>query len=105
VTLSPTQLTLKHLRDQGYVAEVVEHWNPHARIRQDLFGFVDVLAVGKGETLAVQTTSAPNVSARMHKIADSPYIGAARDAGWTIRVHGWSKVKGRWVLKRDEDLS
>lgn len=105
MTISPTTLTLKHLRDQGYTAEVVEHWNSHARIRQDLFGFVDVLAVKGDETLAVQTTSAANVSTRINKIAASPHVGAVRDAGWTIRVHGWAKVKNRWTLKRDEDVS
>ena len=102
---SPTSLTLRKLREDGYTAEVVERWNPHARIRQDLFGFVDVLAVRAGETLAVQTTSATNVSSRIHKIADSPNIAIVREAGWTIRVHGWAKIKGRWVLKRDEDVS
>ena len=41
MSTSPTTLTLKHLREQGYTAEVVERWNPHARIRQDLFGIVE----------------------------------------------------------------
>lgn len=103
---SPTQLTLEHLRQQGYTVEVVEHWNPHARRRTDLFGIVDVLALKGDETLAVQTTSATNVSSRINKIADSPNIAAIRDAGWTIRVHGWRKNKaGRWELHRDEDVS
>lgn len=102
---SPTSLTLRKLREDGYTAQIVEVWNPHAHIRQDLFGFIDVLAVRKGETLAVQTTTAPNVSARIHKIADSPLIAVVREAGWTIRVHGWAKIGNRWVLKRDEDLS
>lgn len=102
---SPTSLTLRKLREDGYTAQIVEVWNPHARIRQDLFGFIDVLAVRKGETLAVQTTSAHNVPSRIHKIADSPLIAVVREAGWSVRVHGWAKVKGRWVLKRDEDLS
>ena len=102
---SPTQLTLRHLRAEGYTAEIVEHWNPHSRTRHDLFTFVDVLAIRGPETLAVQTTSAGNVSHRIAKIADSPLIGPVREAGWTVRVHGWAKVKGRWVLKRDEDVS
>jgi carbonic anhydrase len=102
---SPTQLTLKHLRDDGWTAVIVEHWNPHARIRTDLFGFIDVLAVRGEETLAVQTTSAANVSARIRKIADSPNIAAVREAGWCVHVHGWKKVKGRWMLHRDVDVS
>jgi hypothetical protein len=38
---SPTQLSLKKLREEGYTVAVVEHWNSFARIRQDLFGFID----------------------------------------------------------------
>ena len=49
------------LRDQGYKVWITEHWNPWARIRQDLFGCIDLLAIGNGETLAVQTTSRSNV--------------------------------------------
>jgi hypothetical protein len=106
MSLTPTQLTLRHLRDEGWpLVEVVERWNPHARIRQDLFGFVDVVAVRRDETLAVQTTSAANVSSRIKKIGDHPNVAAVREAGWTIRVHGWKKVKGRWSLHRDEDVS
>jgi carbonic anhydrase len=98
-------LTLKHLRDEGWTAEIVEHWVPGANIRRDLLGFIDVLAVRGADTLAVQTTSAANVSARIRKIAEHPNVGAVREAGWCIHVHGWKKVKGRWTLHRDEDVS
>lgn len=107
-TTPATKLTLKHLRDQGYdPVVVVEHWNSFARIREDLFGFVDVLALKGDETLAVQTTSLANVSTRIKKIADSPHVAAVREAGWTIRVHGWAQdaKSRRWILKRDVDVS
>lgn len=55
---SPTQRSLAHLRSLGYRVAVVERWNPHARIRQDLFGVLDLLAVRDGEILGVQTTNA-----------------------------------------------
>lgn len=103
--MTPTQLTLRKLRADGYIAEVVERWNPHANVRNDLFGFVDVLALRGNETLAIQATTAPNVMARVNKIANSPQIGSVREAGWTIRVWGWGK-KGRfWTLLRDVDVS
>jgi hypothetical protein len=106
MAMTPTKLTLRHLRDAGWpLVEVVEHWNPHARVRNDLFGFVDVLAVRPGETLAVQTTTAANVSARVRKIADHSNIAALREAGWAIEVWGWKKVSGRWVLHRRIDVS
>lgn len=102
--VSPTENSLKWLRANGYVAQVTEKWNGHARIRQDLFGFCDVLAVRPGETLAIQTTSAPNVAARITKLLALPELRVCLDAGWSIRVHGWKKINGRWVLHRDEDL-
>ncbi len=104
MSLSPTQLTLRHLRKQGYTAAVVERWNPHARIRQDLFGCVDVLAVGYGETIAVQCTSKGNISSRVRKMADAEAIGDMRDSNWRILVHGWHKPRNRWELK-EVDIS
>jgi len=102
--LSPTQLTLRKLRTEGYTAEVTERWNAFAKCRQDLFKIVDVLAVGNGETVAVQCTSYPNVSARCKKIADAEAVPDMRDAGWRIIVQGWHKKKGRWVC-REVDCS
>jgi hypothetical protein len=98
-------LTLERLRADGYTAAVVERWNPHAGIRQDLWGFVDVIGLRGTETLAVQATSAPNVSSRVTKIADSPLVGAVREAGWKIVVWGWAKKSGRWTLAREVDVS
>jgi hypothetical protein len=99
---SPTQRSLKLLRDRGYLAEVVEKWIPGANIRKDLWGWCDVVGVKRGETLAVQATSASNVSARVKKIADSETVGKVREAGWRIVVFGWKKVKNRWeVVERD----
>jgi hypothetical protein len=103
--VSPTQRSLAHLRSEGYRVAVVERWNPYARIRQDLFGIIDLLAVKGGETVGVQTTSSANVSARMKKMEDSPALADLRAAGWRLLVHGWRKnSKGRWVL-RVEDIS
>lgn len=104
--MTPTQLSLRHLRAEGWsLVEVVEHWNPHARIRQDLFGFIDLIAVRRDMTLAVQTTTVDNVSTRVRKIAEHPNIGAVREAGWQVMVHGWAKKNGKWVLAREVDVS
>lgn len=103
---SPTQRTLKHLRDQGCIAQVVEKWSPHAKIRQDLFGVVDVLGITpEGVTIAVQATSGSNVSSRVQKIADAPMTPWMRKAGWKLVVFGWRKnSKGKWTL-REVDCS
>jgi len=96
---SPTQLTLKKLRAEGWTAAITEHWNSFVKIRQDLFGIVDVLGIGEGGTIAVQTTSDSNLSARVKKMAECEHIGAMRKAGWTIHAHGWKKVKNRWQVR------
>ncbi len=97
---SPTQLSLKKLREEGYTVQVVEYWNSFARIRIDLFGFIDIIALKGKEVLAVQTTSASNMSARCKKIADHENVGVVREAGWTIHVHGWSQDdKRKWHCK------
>jgi hypothetical protein len=89
---SPTQRALEIARGHGYQAAVTEHWNPHARIRQDLFGFCDILAVAPGETLAIQATSANMVSDRVDKLTADPKVAPlvwdCLRAGWRIEVWG-----------------
>jgi hypothetical protein len=102
--MTPTQRSLAYLRGEGYLVAIVEHWNPFARIRQDLFGFIDLLAIRRDETLAVQVT-ASGVSSRVKKIEASPHLGRVREAGWRLHVHGWRKnSKGKYVM-RVVDLS
>ena len=97
---SPTVNTLALLRKEGYLVSVVEKWNPHARIRQDLFGFIDILAIRENETLAVQCTSDGHVSDRVKKITDHENLPEVRKAGWRIEVHGWKKKGNRWECRR-----
>jgi hypothetical protein len=102
----PTQRSLKALRDAGWRCAVVEKWNPAIKRRHDLFGFIDILAIRESKTLAVQTTSTSNTAARYRKIKGecADEFESVRAAGWTVHVHGWSKRKGRWVLKEIEVL-
>ena len=103
---SPTQRSLKHMRSIGYTAAITEHWNNYAHIRQDLFGFVDILAIGPQGTVAVQTTSDGNLSARRKKLLALPAVDVAKSAGWSVVLHGWGKKGGRgkrklWVLREE----
>ena len=102
--MSPTQLTLRELRKRGYMAEVVERWNPHAKIRQDLFKIIDVLGVGPLGTVGVQCTTKSNLKSRITKMSDAEAIGPLREANWTLLAHGWFKQAGRWQLQ-EVDLS
>lgn len=103
--MTPTQRSLDLLRKEGWTAAVVERWNPHARIRQDLFGFADLIAMRPGDQpLLVQTTSGGNFAARISKILDEPLAALAVASGFQIEVHGWRKLKadkGRWSCRRE----
>lgn len=102
---SPTQRSKAHLEKQGYRVAIVEHWNHYTQRRHDLFGIIDLLCLRGSETLAIQTTSASNMSARVKKIAESDAIADIRAAGWGFVVHGWKKgANGRYTL-REIDVS
>ena len=125
---SPTQRSLKHLRDNGYTSAVVEKWNMHAKIRQDLFGGIDIVAL-KGEckvvsvfsrkdnmtvhqvhspgVLGVQSTSDANVAARRTKLLALPELRLWVECGNRLAIHGWSKKGARgkrklWTLREVE---
>ena len=90
--MSPTRRSLGLLRLTYPLVQVVEHWNQYARIRQDLFGFVDILCCDNNTVVAVQTTTASNLAARRTKILTS---SAARfwleSPSRRILIHGWHK--------------
>lgn len=90
---SPTSRTLAWLRDRGWIAAITEHWNPHARVRQDLFGFLDLVALDPEQRriCGVQTTSTPNLSARISKIKALPAAQTWSECGALILVIGWAK--------------
>lgn len=102
--VSPTQRSLAYLRSQGYHCEVVEKWNAFTKQRKDLWNWCDILAIRKGEVLAVQVTASA-VANRIKKIQESSTVALVRDAGIRIEVHGWRKSStGRYVI-RVEDIS
>lgn len=104
---TPTMRSLEMLRGRGYTVAVVERSSNFRGVfrRHDLWNIGDLLAIRRDEIMLVQVTSAPNVSARIKKIAESEHIGAIRESGMLVFVHGWKKnSKGRYEC-REVDLS
>jgi hypothetical protein len=101
---SPTSRSLRWLRDQGWLPEIVERFLHVPGIRRDCFGCFDILAVrtNPNAVLLVQVTSRANVGARVKKIRRSPLVPTILKAGVVAEVHGWSRIDGRWTLKRIE---
>ena len=99
---SPTQRSLKFLRERGYTVGVVERWNPGAKVRQDFLGFADVLAVHAGEVgvLAVQVCGGGggSLAERYRKIVRTPAAHVWLLAGNAILVQQWVRrppLKGK----------
>lgn len=90
------------LESDGYKVAIVENYNAFTKRKHDLFGCIDILAVGAGDTIAVQTTSKSNMSARRKKIQDSDAYPEMIRSGWRIYVHGWHKEGNRWRCKVEE---
>lgn len=100
--MARVNLTVKsrdRMKAEGMTVETVERWNHFAGIRQDLFGIIDILGVGGGRTLAVQTTSRDNMSSRRKKIMESAIFPELVKCGWCIELHGWYKEKNRWQVQ------
>ena len=103
---SPTARSLELLRELGYTAKVVEHWNQYAKIRQDLFG-VDILALKPGEkVLVIQATTGANHAARRVKLQESGFDRLWVSAGARLEVWSWAKFGPRgerktWTVRRE----
>lgn len=96
---SPTQRSLKLLRDLGWHAQVVELWNAHAFIRQDLYGWIDIIACHPTfGILGVQTTTGSHLAERLEKARGNAALVAWVTAGGKLAAHGWRKLKGRWQV-------
>mgnify|MGYP001577519388 CR=1 FL=1 len=79
----------------------VEHWNPFAKIRQDLWNFADLLAVKADTTLLVQTTTGDNLAARLAKIQASQAAQLWLESPTRrVVVHGWAKRGARGKRKQ-----
>ena len=96
--LSSMQRTLKALRDQGVICDIAEKFNPYAGpfgIRQDMFGFVDLIALypgGRG-IVAVQACFS-DVKKHIRKITDECTEEAIAwlECKGEIEVWGWRKL-------------
>lgn len=99
--VSLTPRTTEFLKNLGYFTARTEHWNPFAHIRQDLFHWIDLVAVHpqRQGVLGVQVSTHEHQSDRIKKALGNPALIAWLLAGNSLTFHGWQKLKNRWVLK------
>ena len=99
--ISPTSRTLEYIRSQGWIADKVEHFNPHAGKfgkRKDMFGFGDIVALGEGRIIAIQSCGTA-FSEHDKKITGDetvvPNVIKWLECGGRLLLIGWRKVKVR----------
>lgn len=110
---SPTQRALAECKKRGWRSAIVERWNSFAKLRQDLFGFADLVALDGKSILALQVTSGDHVTARMAKMSGLTAVVDWLKCGGKAEVWGFRKLqveakkrkKGtkpatRWALRR-----
>lgn len=93
--MSPTQRSLAVIKKRGGLYQIVEHFNIFAKVRQDLFKFIDILHVNEGKNHGIQVTSGSHHAERIKKIVqdNEKTLAQLKEAGWIISVHSWSKKK------------
>lgn len=71
---------------------MVERYNSFTRQRYDMFGFADIVAVGKNKIIAVQSCGQA-FSEHNKKILNEPMAKEWLKAGGGIILIGWRKIK------------
>ena len=104
----PTERSLAHLRKEGYTVAIAEKFNYFIKIRQDLFGWIDICAIHPDNpgVLGVQTTSTANLSTRIKKAITLDSFKVWLQAGNVAEFHGWAKRGPRgkrklWTLRKE----
>jgi len=100
--VSLTQKSLQKWKSEGWTCARVEHFNPYIGITQDLYGFIDILAMKEGEGfVGIQTTSRNHISTRINKMRSLSTPKTFLEAGGRIVVEGWDKHRKDKQGKRE----
>lgn len=97
--MTPTQRTMRFLRDQGRRCAIVERFNVHAGPhgqRQDLFGIIDIIALDPQRGVVGVQSCGSAFSAHKRKIMEEKYQEThdwLSTPGTVLELWGWRKVK------------
>lgn len=97
MSLSPTQRTIKALRDQGRICGIVERFLAYAGKygkRQDLFGFIDIISLDPEQGIVAIQSCGQDFAGHIRKMT-----GERNEAMYEwlqhapVELWGWRKVK------------
>ena len=97
---SPTQRTMKVLREQGFTVDVVEQWkrnpkHPAGGYRRDYLHIIDILAISFHHTVGIQACGS-DFAVHWRKLtieeAENSFEWLSRPSR-TLEIWSWRKVK------------
>jgi hypothetical protein len=102
--VEPVKWSMAMMTADGYMCGLTEKWNPHAvapgsgspGIRQDLFGFIDFLAVGDDRIIGVQCCAHSGLGSHRTKMAIDKYTEVKtwlQGGRGDIQLHGWQRIE------------
>ena len=94
--LSPTQRTLKYLRDEGYHCDIVERFIRNPKVpgggfRKDFLGAIDIIAFNTVSTIGVQSCG-QSFAAHLRDLLKNPNVPLWLAGGRRLILIGWRKV-------------
>ena len=93
--MTPTQRTLKALREQGMIAGIVERWIPRINIRRDLFGILDIVALHPVRGVVGVQSTGQDFAGHMAKMTvekRAECMAWLKTPGTALELWGWSKL-------------
>jgi len=105
--------TIRALKEQGRIPGIVERFNPHVGphgIRQDLFGFIDIIALCPDHGIVAVQSCGQDFAGHVRKMTEErneamfEWLKHAR-----VELFGWRKVKlkrgGKAVSEQSKDVA
>ena len=96
MSVSPTQRTLKENRKQGRVCGIVERWQQYGGrfgVRQDLFGFIDIVAIDEEQGIVAIQSTGQDWSGHIKKILSLEEIVIKWLEHAPLELWAWRKIK------------
>ena len=94
---TPTQRTLKVMKELGRISGMVEHFNPHVGefgIRQDLFGFIDIICIDPQQGIVAIQSCGQDYGGHVKKLTiERKEIVKLWLKHAPLELWGWRKVK------------
>jgi len=98
MSLSPSQRTIRELKDRGIICGVVERWIPNPKLpgggmRKDFLNIIDIVALDAGAVLGIQCCGASGFAEHDRKILASEMSPEWLKAGAVLELWSWRKIK------------